>query len=786
MATNADPKRVYDGFVSLEGGVDTNSDPCLLPANELCFLGNASLRSNFPNTRPPFIQNLLVFDNAITQANYSGIFQGACFYEAADESDNSLIVSIGGHLFRIYVNQNFLVREITPSVAEVVTAQFTVPAGGSQVNVYVTGEQPFAVNQVIMMDGGNYTINTILSDELVVTYNSGAAHATVAAETSITDVVGNQLFYYGINPATADFVYLYQAENYIIGLCENQATLIFDGSSTRLASQGASELPSSYAGTYAWGRNWLAQVDGHHFVASDLVGDPSGTPALVYVDAILKMTENNVLNGGGAFSTPANLGTITAMSVLSQLDSSLGIGPVLVGTLNSIFSVQAPVDRTTWQSLTYPIQSVAVQGRGPTGPRAMLNVNSDCWFRALDGVSSMMAARRDFNANNSNTPNSIEMSQVFDFDTPDLLFYSSIASFDNRILFTASPQRTANGVSHQGIVVLNQDDISSINKDGVAIWEGLWTGLNVCQLVTGNINGANHCYAFALNNAGLIDLWEILPESQDGTYDVSVTGTTSPNLIPSGSNYSGDEWLLTGWTFGATYKLVWGVNEAYININGVQTHSTGVGTTSIIVAPSTGLMGLVSNSLGVNGPVTAYFGLGTTTKTLTTTPVFWWLETRSMNFGDPFQFKKLIMADLNLDRITDTVGIKIYWRPDQYPLWTLWTSFNICANVSQCSFNGCPDGTDAVLWKAALTQYGARIRLPRPPEVQNLINNTFMDRGNEFQFRIEVTGGCRIRRFRLSALQEQSQQEGSCPPNGSCSTLTGCLPGYYGHSSYGI
>jgi hypothetical protein len=171
--------------------------------------------------------------------------------------------------------------------------------------------------------------------------------------------------------------------------------------------------------------------------------------------------------------------------------------------------------------------------------------------------------------------------------------------------------------------------------------------------------------------------------------------------------------------------------------------------------------------------------------TLTNTPIFQWLETRLMNCGDPFQLKKLIMADLNLDRITDTVAIKILWRPDQYPLWTEWTSFNICANVSQCSFNGCPDGTDAVLWQAALTQYGARIRLPRPPETKNLINNTFLDRGNEFQFRIEVTGGCRIRRFRISALQEQSQQEGSCPPSSSCSTLTGCLPGYYGYNSYG-
>lgn len=80
--TNQDPKRVYDGFTSLENGVDSNSDAALLEPNQLAFLGNMSLRTDFPNTRPPFVQDVLTFNTSQTQGNYTGIFQGCCFYQA--------------------------------------------------------------------------------------------------------------------------------------------------------------------------------------------------------------------------------------------------------------------------------------------------------------------------------------------------------------------------------------------------------------------------------------------------------------------------------------------------------------------------------------------------------------------------------------------------------------------------------------------------------------------------------------------------------------------------------
>jgi hypothetical protein len=692
-------QRVYDGFTELSGGMDANSSPSLLQPNQSAFLGNISLRGDFAGTRPPFRQKILDFENARTQTNWAGVFQGGCFYEATnDETLNSIIVSVSGRTFRIYVGSGFAVKEITPGPAVLVTTTFTVPALHAQVTAAVTSDVPFSVNQVLKINSGSYTVNTITADQLVLTYNGSAANSTVVVGTGILDSAGNQIYYNDTNPSNGLMVFWYQGENYAFGLCENQGTLIFDGSSLRRADQSQSELPSSYVGVYAWGRNWLAQVNGHRFVAGDLVGDPSGSPGLVYVDAILKMTENDLLNGGGAFSIPANLGMITAMGVLSQLDSSLGIGPVLVGTVNSIFSVQAPVDRTTWQNLTYPIQSVALQGSGPVGPRSMISVNSDSWFRSLDGIRSLMAARRDFQSNLSNTLQSEELSPVFSADNESLLFYNSIIPFDNRIFTTISPYWTAYGIAHKGLAVVNLDTLSGMSSKNPPVWEGIWTGLNVLQILSGNIDGTLHCYAFVLNASNGIDLWEFVPEANEETFDLNDT---------------------------------------------------------------------------VSGGV----------ETLTSVPIQSWVETRSMNFGDPFQLKKLIMGELYLDQISDNVSVKIYFKPDQYPAWMPWTTEPICANVSQCSL----DGTTCSVFQPKQNQYTARLTIPRPPETCNTITGKPIDRGYEFQFRFEITGSCRVRKFKAHAVIEQDSKEGECPPDSAtCKTTSGCPPQWFTYNAYGI
>ncbi len=275
-------------------------------------------------------------------------------------------------------------------------------------------------------------------------------------------------------------------------------------------------MPGSL-GIYAWGRIWFSLPDGRRFAAGDVVYGPSGTPSLGYRDSILKMTENTFLNDGGFFAVPNNAGTITGMEVLATQDTSLGTGPLLVGTTNGAFSVNAPVDRTIWKNLTYPIQTVCLIDYGPTGPRNGASVNGDWWYRSLDGIRSFRVARQEINQW-GNTPMSHEVSNILDLDTQDLLYYGSQTLFDNKLFCTVDPLRTDQGVVHRGLAVINFDEITSLEGKTSPAWEGASTGLQMFGVSKVRIKQRERAFLFVKFYCK-IELWEIESEASNAFYD---------------------------------------------------------------------------------------------------------------------------------------------------------------------------------------------------------------------------------------------------------------------------
>ncbi len=364
------------------------------------------------------------------------------------------------------------------------------------------------------MDSGEYTIDIKGANQITVTYLGGAANATVVSGTALLDGSGNVLFEYQTNPSTDEFIHLFQAENFAIILQSQHKTIIYDGSSSRQAVTG--ELPPAFIGIYAWGRIWLTIFDRRTFLAGDIVYGPSGTPAYQGRDAILKVTENDFLNEGGKFAVPNNAGPITCMTALATQDTSLGIGPILVGTTNSVISVNAPVDRTTWKNLTFPIQTISLIDYGPMGPRYIASVNGDWWFRALNEIRSFIVARRDINVW-GNTPVSNEVTPILDLDSRDLLFFGSNMLFDNKLFTTVSPHRTDQGILHRGMVVINYDLVSDLRSKAPPAWEGVYSGLEICQLVKGRIDGIERGFMIVMDGDDM-QFWEILKDGQ-GYYD---------------------------------------------------------------------------------------------------------------------------------------------------------------------------------------------------------------------------------------------------------------------------
>lgn len=514
------PNEIMDGFKSLVAGMNSGNDPSIIGVDQVAFAVNITFRDGFPRTREPFAgvtkDDNSFPDDATKDRWNNGVFQCACpYYDGYN--DSSYIVATGGRLFRATITSNYLhVTELTIQQAMTVVEAFTTPGDGVSVNVIVPNITPFAVGDVLTIDGLTYTVTARYENLphpstglgvfswLALTQVGGAGGATVAIGTVITRA-GATVIWWDTNSATEGFAFIFQAENYAIILQGQHRPIIFDGGSCRRA--GWDEIPAGYCGAYVNGRIWIALPNRRTFVAGDIRGGSSGTPALNYVDAILKMTENSYLNGGGAFATPARSGLITAMDATTTLDTSLGQGPVSVYTTRGVFTVNAPPDRTVWANLTYPIQTVSMQKYGAMSARGVVNINADAWYRSLDGWRSFIIARRNFNTGWGNTPMSQEMNRVLNADTASLLEYGSAVCVDNRLLGTCSPRSGDYGVIHKGLAVINFDEVSNMRNRGDPCWEGLWTGLDIHQIVDVEEGGGENGVMFCRGANNDLQIW---------------------------------------------------------------------------------------------------------------------------------------------------------------------------------------------------------------------------------------------------------------------------------------
>lgn len=320
-----------------------------------------------------------------------------------------------------------------------------------------------------------------------------------------------------------------EAEDFIIRQDGQTSPWIYDGASTRPADSagryGPKEVPGGTVMCYSQGRLIVAIGDGRTFVVGDIVGSQaSGTAQYGYRDSVLRFTENDIIAQGGSFAIPINAGTITAMRPVAQVDTSLGQGPTQIFSTCGIFSLNTPSDRTTWKTVNYPIQTFSVVQAGSASDRATINVNGDIWMRAIDGVRSFQVARRDFGSW-TNTPQSLEVIRALRFDDQELLDYSSSALFDNRLLMTTRPYQVFDhGVCHRGLVALDFAPVASLGSQARPVWEGVWCGVQILQILSVTWGQTQRCFIFALDEDNKIRLWELTRDAlEDKALDTDPT-----------------------------------------------------------------------------------------------------------------------------------------------------------------------------------------------------------------------------------------------------------------------
>lgn len=526
------PEEFIEILGAFDAGTNTDLPPLILPRNQMAGAINTTVRNNFVTQRSVYRKLILdpVGQALIDGYFTTGHFQGAAFYNP-DSGHEKISMVVAGHFLNLIPDQITL----TATVEE---PAFTSPAATNPPSqqqawlwqaenymIWTDGLSPTQWYDGTTINRSNYGTQTKFSTRNTANFNIPALNASVVvtlAATAPNLVVGDVVTLYG------------RGQMKVLDIAGLNATMLNLSAlpvgeleqDPGIANKNffwyhqGNQLPPGRMGTYGMGRNWMSLVDGKQFIAGDLVGGSSGTQATNFRDAVLYITENTYLAGGGNFTVPGSRGDIKAMRFAATLDSSLGQGPLEVFTATNVFSCNAPVDRLTWQDITNPILTESLKGFGALGQYSTINANSDILFRQYYGIGSLILARREFDTW-GNVPISREINNLMLTDDQTLLNFSSAIAFDNRLLMTARPEQIPQGVIHKSLVALNFDPISSLRGKAPSVYDSeQWIGLNIFQLVVGEFNNVERAFALCWNiTTEHFELYEILRTTSDSYLD---------------------------------------------------------------------------------------------------------------------------------------------------------------------------------------------------------------------------------------------------------------------------
>lgn len=342
---------------------------------------------------------------------------------------------------------------------------------------------------------------------LVVSIAGRIYQIRVDTDYSVVDITGASP-----NPALERQSFFVQAEKFLVIQAGDNATLplIWDNATMRrsngIGGVPPNEIPAATAMDYYMGRLWYAQ--GRTYSAGDIVGGESGTSANDFRDAVLRVTENPLALGGDGFTVPTNAGNIRALKHSANLDTALGQGNLYVFTRKVIYALTVPVTRVEWSQSKEPLQRVVQITNGTYGDRCIAQINGDLFYQSTDGIRSLLLAIRYFQQW-GNTPISENENRVLQFNDRSLMRFASAIEFDNRLWQTALPVDTVNGVASQAIIPLDFDLISSLQEKLPPAWEGMYEGLDVLQMFSGDFGGRERAFAVISSRVDdSIQVWE--------------------------------------------------------------------------------------------------------------------------------------------------------------------------------------------------------------------------------------------------------------------------------------
>lgn len=495
---------IIDGSQDFSGGVDSSKVATVqstlnkngLPRDTLAWLNNATVRSNGITQRAGW-QPLIVIP--------SGYWQGGFIYDP-DAGFPYLVCVISGVVYRVDLEAPYQVTDLT----------------GGDPNLRHPSD-PTVAEMCFFCQAESYLV--IQAGDF---FNPGTPNPPV------TDSSGRTL------PLFWDGTTLWRSVG-IIGPVNIPGT----------GHLPLNEIPAATAMDYYENRLWYAQ--GRKYSAGDIVGGPSGDPALNGQDAVLKVTENPLALGGDGFTLPSMSGNIRAIVHSSQLNASLGQGSLYVGTRKAIYNPQVPITRQDWigaDTSNMPSQPIVQLINGPCGHRSIIPINGDLYYQAFDpAIRSLIRAVQYF-AQPGNTAISQNVNRALKLNDRGLMRFSSSIYYDSRLLTLVLPKLGTDGVNiiHQAILALDFDVVTNLSGRNNAVWEGVYDGLPFVELISVDYEGVPRALAVILSDAdNTLQLWELTEDDKTDNGDNRVTWSPEfPAFTWSSSGYEAELKQLSG------------------------------------------------------------------------------------------------------------------------------------------------------------------------------------------------------------------------------------------------
>lgn len=252
-----------------------------------------------------------------------------------------------------------------------------------------------------------------------------------------------------------------------------------------------SYVPASFLGCYNSNRLFIATPN-NEFTGGDPVGSLVAPKApLTFDEVFLAGSEYQ----GQTFSLGSvnKNNPITAMGFLQVMDTSTGIGPMFVATKDTVYAYQTNQARSNWVGGQGAFGTMLLYNAGIIGPKAVTNINSDIIFMSGDGHIRALTISKEYSQSWENTPMDLDVWDYVKSDNKELLKLTVIKSFKNKVFITVNPVITESidlwgrptyDYAFKGMAVLELDSVSSLTNKSSPVWAGIWTGVNVQDLVT--------------------------------------------------------------------------------------------------------------------------------------------------------------------------------------------------------------------------------------------------------------------------------------------------------------